>query len=135
MDPKTRPLFDEIVLTAPDLDADTFVQLAQEFSRPGKRVTLYASSNDKALQFSRQIHGGYPRAGDSGRDVVILRGLDTVDVSSVDTSLVGHSYYGDNRSVLADLFGLIKDKKAPDKRFGLRPRSKKGLRYWIFQPS
>jgi len=135
MGPNSRPLFEHIVLTAPDIDTDTFLQLAGEFSRPGRRTTLYASSNDKALQFSREIHGGYPRAGDSGRDVVVVRGLDTVDVSSVDTSFLGHSYYGENRSVIADLFGLIRDGKTPDRRFGLRPRTKQGLRYWFFQPS
>lgn len=135
MQPGARPLFEHIVLTAPDIDTDTFAQLALQFSRPGRRTTLYASSNDKALQFSRDIHGGYPRAGDSGRDVVVLHGIDTVEVSTVDTSLIGHSYYGDNRSVLSDLFGLIRDGKAPEKRFGLKPRSKGGLRYWIFQPS
>lgn len=135
MQPGAKPLFEHIVLTAPDIDTETFQQLALQFSKPGRRTTLYASSNDKALQFSRDIHGGYPRAGDSGRDVVVLRGIDTVEVSTVDTSFIGHSYYGDNRSVLSDLFGLIRDGRAPEKRFGLKPRSKGGLRYWIFQPS
>lgn len=135
MQPGSKPLFEHIVLTAPDIDMETFQQLALQFSKPGRRTTLYASSNDKALQFSRDIHGGYPRAGDSGPDVVVLRGIDTVEVSGVDTSLIGHSYYGDNRSVLSDLFGLIRDGKAPERRFGLKPRSKRGLRYWTFQPS
>ncbi|MFL6291046.1 MAG: alpha/beta fold hydrolase [Thermoanaerobaculia bacterium] len=131
----SKPLFGHIVLTAPDIDADTFRQIASEFSKPGKRTTLYASSRDKALQFSREIHGGLPRAGDSGPDIVVLRNFDTIEVSAVDTSFLGHSYYGDNRSVLSDLFGLIRDGRAPDKRFGLRPRTKRGLKYWVFQPS
>jgi esterase/lipase superfamily enzyme len=135
MTPASRPLFEHIILTAPDMDADTFLEFAREFSRPGRSTTLYASSNDKALQFSRKIHGGFPRAGDSGPDIVVLGGIDTVEVSSVDTSFLGHSYYGDNRSVLSDLFGLIRDGKGPDQRFGLRPRTKHGLRYWVFQPS
>jgi esterase/lipase superfamily enzyme len=135
MTPESRPLFEHIVLTAPDMDSDTFLEFAREFSRPGRSTTLYASSNDKALQFSRKIHGGFPRAGDSGPDILVLRGIDTVEVSAVDTSFLGHSYYGENRSVLSDLFGLIHDDKGPDQRFGLRPRTKSGLRYWVFQPS
>lgn len=135
MTPTSKPAFEHIVLTAPDIDAETFLQLAREFSRSGKRTTLYASSNDKALQFSREIHGGLPRAGDSGPDIVVLQGIDTIEVSTVDTSLLGHSYYGENRSVLTDLFSLIRDGKAPDQRFGLRPRNKRGFKYWIFQPS
>jgi len=132
--PAAPPLFSQIVLTAPDVDAGTFAELAREFARSAERVTLYAYSNDRALQFSRRMHGGYPRAGDSGPDVVVVPGVDTVEVSGVDASLVGHSYYGQNRSVLSDLFGLLRDRKAPDHRFGLLPRRKNGLRYWIFQP-
>jgi esterase/lipase superfamily enzyme len=132
--PKAAPLFSQIVLTAPDMDADTFVELAREFPRAAERVTLYASSNDRALQFSRSVHGGFPRAGDSGPEVVVVPGVDTVEVSGVDTSLMGHSYYGENRSVLTDLFSLLRDRKAPAQRFGLSPRKKKGLPYWVFQP-
>jgi esterase/lipase superfamily enzyme len=135
MAPASKPLFDHVILTAPDMDLDTFRQIASQIARPAQRATLYASSGDKALQFSRQIHGDYPRAGDSGQDIVVLRGLDTIDVSRVDTTLAGHSYYGDNRSVLSDLFGLIRDGKAPARRFGLKPRAKNGLPYWAFQPS
>lgn len=131
----SKPLFEHIVLTAPDIDADTFLQIADEFSKPGKRTTLYASSRDAALQFSREIHGGLPRAGDSGLDIVVLPIFDTIEVSTVDTSFLGHSYYGDNRSVLTDLFALIRNGSPPDKRFGLRSRTKRGLKYWVFQPS
>jgi esterase/lipase superfamily enzyme len=132
--PGAAPLFSQIVLTAPDIDADTFADLARAFARSAERVTLYASSGDRALQYSRRLHGGLPRAGDSGEDVVVIPGVDTVEVSAVDTSLVGHFYYGDNRSVLSDLFGLLRDHKAPDQRFGLAARKKNGLRYWVFQP-
>jgi esterase/lipase superfamily enzyme len=121
-------------LTAPDVDADTFADLAREFARSAERVTLYASSSDRALQYSRQMHGGLPRAGDSGASLVVVPGVDTVDVTGVDTGFVGHSYYGENRSVLSDLFGLLRDRKPPDQRFGLSPRQKHGQRYWIFQP-
>ena len=117
------------------MDLDTFRQIARQIARPAQKATLYASSKDKALQFSRQIHGDYPRAGDSGEDIVVLRGLDTIDVSGADTSFAGHSYYGDNSSVLSDLFELIRGGKAPGKRFRLRPRTKNGLPYWAFQPS
>jgi esterase/lipase superfamily enzyme len=132
--PQAAPLFSQVALTAPDIDADTFADLAREFARAAERVTLYASSSDRALQFSRRMHGGLPRAGDAGSSVVVIPGLDTVDVTSVDTSFVGHSYYGENRSVLSDLFALLRDRKPPDQRFGLSPRRKNGLRYWIFQP-
>ena len=58
-----------------------------------RRVTLYASANDRALAFLKTVHG-YLRAGDTGDDITILDGIDTVDVSAVDTNFIGHFYYG-----------------------------------------
>jgi hypothetical protein len=53
------------VLTAPDIDAATF----------------------QGLIIPRTFHGP-PRAGDS---IVIVPGIDVIDASAVDTSLLGHS--------------------------------------------
>jgi esterase/lipase superfamily enzyme/nucleoid DNA-binding protein len=127
------PAFTEVMLTAPDIDADVFVQLAAEFKAAAERVTLYASSNDKALKISKQYHGDYARAGDTSGKVVIVPGVDTIDVSAVDTNLVGHFYYGDNDSVLADMFYVIKDKKPPKDRFRLVPKQSPAGQYWVFQ--
>jgi len=126
------PKFTHVVLTAPDIDADLFRQLAATIQKTAARVTLYASSNDRALQISKKING-YPRAGDAGPSIVVLPGLDTIDASSVDTDFLGHSYYGDNRSILSDLFNLIRTGSPPESRFGLRA----GVgpeKYWIFAP-
>lgn len=134
MGERTKPLFSEILLTAPDIDAEVFADLAQIFRRTGNRVTLYASSNDEALKLSKKVHG-YPRAGDSGPGVVVLSGIDTIDVSAVDTSLLGHSYFGDNSTVIADMFNLLRERQPPDRRFGLKKKEKAaGLVYWVFSP-
>lgn len=127
------PSFTEVVLTAPDIDADVFRQVAAAFRRAARRVTLYASEKDRALQASHKFHG-YPRAGDAGENVVVVPGVDTIDASAVDTNLVGHFYYGDNRSVLSDIFHLLQDGKPPEDRFGLHPRQSPAGRYWIFAP-
>jgi len=127
-----KPPFRQILLTAPDVDAGVFSQIAQVFRKTGQRVTLYASSNDQALKASKSFHG-FPRAGDTVPDIVVLPDLDTVDVSLVDTGLLGHSYYGDNTSVLTDIFHLLRDGKPPDQR-GLKPRTKNGMAYWAFVP-
>lgn len=127
------PLFKEVVLTAPDVDADVFRdQLAPLITKTAQRVTLYASSNDEALAFSKTIHG-YARAGDTtDRPLVVLPGVDTIDVSKLDTSLLGHSYYGTNGTVLADLFQLLHGAKPPDERRWLRREPFGDLEYWIF---
>jgi hypothetical protein len=62
----TRPRFGQIVLTAPDVDADSFRILARNFRLISERTTLYASASDEALALSKQYQG-YQRAGDVGR--------------------------------------------------------------------
>jgi esterase/lipase superfamily enzyme len=123
----------QLVFAAPDIDAATFKDFAMAFQEKAERVTLYASSDDLALKASKLVHK-YPRAGESGLDLVIVNAVDTVDAAAVDTSLLGHSYYGDNRSVLADLFELIRRGSPPQERFGLVPKERYGSRYWLFNP-
>jgi esterase/lipase superfamily enzyme len=121
----------QLVFAAPDIDAATFKDLAAAFHEKVERVTLYASSDDLALIASKLVHR-YPRAGESGLDLVILNAVDTIDATAVDTSLLGHSYYGDNRSVLADTFDLIRRGSPPHARFGLVAKDRYGSRYWLF---
>jgi esterase/lipase superfamily enzyme len=121
----------QFILAAPDIDAETFKDLATAFQGSVERCTLYASSKDKALVMSRMIHR-YPRAGESGPGLVVMKSVDTIDASTLDTGLSGHSYYGDNRSVLTDLFDLIRRGTSPGDRFGLVPKERSGMRYWLF---
>ncbi len=123
----------QIILTAPDIDADIFKRdIVPMFKKFDSRVTLYASTKDKALKASKTVHG-YQRAGEAGDDMVIAEGIDTVDATKVDTSFMGHSYYGGNRSVISDIYNLIKNNLAPDNRFSLEDvQSSKGT-YWRFK--
>jgi esterase/lipase superfamily enzyme len=128
-----RPAFDQVLLTAPDIDADVFKnEIAPAITKTAQRVTLYASSTDAALLLSKKLHG-YPRAGEAGGDIVIVPGMDTVDVTSVDTSLLGHSYYGDSGSVLSDFVEVLRDAKPADQRTWLRPEYLGDNKYWVFQ--
>jgi esterase/lipase superfamily enzyme len=127
------PMFHEVVLTAPDIDADVFKRdIAPRITRAARRVTLYASSNDEALALSKRLHG-YARAGESGADLVVVDGVETVDVSNVDTSLVGHSYYGSNDTVLADLFYVLTEPKPARSRTWLSPVPIGSMVYWVFE--
>jgi esterase/lipase superfamily enzyme len=125
-----QPSFRHLMLTAPDIDTDTFSEIAQALVNGCERVTLYASSTDRALRVSKLIHG-YPRAGDL---LVIVPGVDTIDASSVDTSLLGHSFFGTSRSVIADMHALLRDGRPPAERFGMRLLTHAGRPYYAFQP-
>lgn len=124
--------FQQTILAAPDIDAGVFRQLAQRFTDVADRTTLYASSGDLALQMSQQFHR-YPRAGESGPGIVVVPGIDTVDVSTVPAGFLGHSYYGGSRSVLTDVYELLKS-GSPPPRFGLKQSSSDLGPYWIFMP-
>ncbi|MEO8270992.1 MAG: alpha/beta hydrolase, partial [Aureliella sp.] len=125
-----RAPFDRIVLAAPDVDADRFRRdFAPALLNVGKQVTLYASSDDQALIASKRVHG-YPRAGESGANIVIVPGIETIDVSGIDLSLLGHSYYGDSEPMLRDLFGVVRARLLAPQRQSLVSRSIGELVYW-----
>lgn len=127
-------LFNQVILAAPDIDAEIFRRdLAPALVRASQHVTLYASSNDQALAASKKVHG-YLRAGESGNGLVVTNGVDTIDVSLIDTSILGHSYYGSSNPILRDIYFLIHDALPAARRRWLRPASSyDGLTYWVFQ--
>lgn len=122
----------EIILTAPDIDAEVFKRdIVPALSRVRHPITLYASSEDLALAASKRVHG-YPRAGDSGAGLIVMDGVETIDATGVDTSLLKHSYFAEQRSALSDMYYLIKDEARPDQRF-LNPLKTAAGRYWAFK--
>ncbi len=126
-------MFAQIIFAAPDVDADVFRQLAPSAARLGERVTLYASALDKALGTSGHLHG-YPRAGDSEYELVLLPSVDTVDATAVSDSKLHHDYFMDRREMLADIFQLLENGTPPESRFSLRRVQAKGGVYWRIAP-
>jgi esterase/lipase superfamily enzyme len=122
-------LVNELVLAAPDIDSDTFRELAAALKSLSGRVTLYQSSNDKALLLSRQLHKN-PRAGEP---VLVVAGVDTIDATEMHTDFLGHSYFSDSWPLLSDIHSLISENAEPAKRFGLRPVQDASGVYWAFR--
>ncbi len=128
--PDYRAKLQEVILAAPDIDADVFKKdIAPALTANGRPITLYASSEDKALKASKKVHG-YSRAGDSGQYIVIVNGVETIDATNVNTSFLGHSYFAEDRSVLSDIYHLVRTRQRADSRFGLRPINSGLGRYW-----
>lgn len=125
----------DLVLMAPDVDAALFRQAAGKIAATAEHVTLYASSQDLALKAAHRV-SGYTRAGEGGPAVLVVPGIDTVDASSVETSVfgLGHSYYADNSTILSDVFGLIRGRR-PEERFGLERLTTTVGSYWRFRPA
>jgi esterase/lipase superfamily enzyme len=127
------PMFKQVFLAAPDIDVGVFMQLAKTFPTSADHVTLYASSKDKALIASKKFHKDR-RVGDAAAPIVVVPKVDTIDATAVDTGFLGHSYYGDNRSILTDIFYVIRKYDPPGKRFGMQPNKPQGSTYWLFRP-
>lgn len=134
--PEYRPRIRELILAAPDIDARLFKTeiapaLTGEWNRQRLSVTLYASDHDKALSFVTDHVDDIPRIGDAADGITVLPGIQTIDASAVDTSFSGHCYYAECRSVISDIFYLIRQN--PEDRFGLEGRETAQGRYWSFK--
>jgi esterase/lipase superfamily enzyme len=132
-DPEEVKRIKEVILAAPDIGTVEFTeQIVPGLRKLGAPITLYASSNDRALALSEKLHGG-ARAGESGDHLIVVEGIETIDASNTDTDLVGHSYYGDRRSVLADMWYLINGDMPASKRCCLQGQpSQAAAKYWVF---
>jgi esterase/lipase superfamily enzyme len=121
--------FTHLVLAAPDIDADTFQELASTLQRLSGRVTLYESSQDKAIWASKKIHGN-PRAGEP---LLVVAGMDTIDASAIDTDFLGHSYFSDNWPLLSDIHSILFKDEPPSGRFGLVEMEHEDGKYYAFK--
>lgn len=123
----------EIILAAPDIDAGVFKRdIAPEMVKTiNKPITLYVSSKDLALKASEQVHGA-TRAGDSKNSILVVDGIETIDASSVDTSMfgMGHSYISDSPSIIDDLLNLIKTSNRANVRDQLIKMEKDERVFW-----
>jgi esterase/lipase superfamily enzyme len=122
-----------VIMAAPDIDAAVFKQTAAPLLTSGVHITIYESSKDFALKASHKFHG-YPRLGDTDPTVHVLKNYECIEASTVDTGLLGHTYVGDNTSILSDIFDLIRSGSPATQRFRLSEQhTVDGLPYWSFK--
>lgn len=109
----------QIVLASPDVDRDAFEVLAREVTGLAKGITLYAASNDRALDASRVVAGNKPRAGDvPSQGPVIVEGIDSIDITTLTTGYLalGHSGYAERTELLTDISKLFRTGQRPPER-------------------
>lgn len=129
----------QVILAAPDVDRNKFKNIAQQITTFAKGVTLYAASNDRALYYSGQFWR-VPRAGDVPESgPMIVKDVDTIDVTSVSTDGLGlnHSGYAENPELLNDVKALLLEGvRPPDKRIKnvLTVESPAGV-FWRYPPA
>ncbi|RHX92903.1 alpha/beta hydrolase [Leptospira stimsonii] len=113
-----EPILKELILNAPDFDSGEFRLMTDKLSKTAKRITLYCSPGDSALQASATVNQG-GRLGSCS----LVPGIDVINVNPVDSSLVsmGHGYYS-SKPILTDIYQLLLGVKA-EKRLFIRKSS------------
>lgn len=125
-------LFNQIILAAPDIDAEVFVKhIAPKISGTAKQLTLYTSMHDKALWLSDKLHGDKLRLGTAAEQLAVCAGIDTVDASAESTGLLGHGYFAESKAMIDDIHQAIRFSHTPEER-NLRKRISGKLFYWDF---
>lgn len=111
----------QVVLAAPDLNAEGMTRLARALRRataaaPGTprlpRITLYGSTRDRAMLASLLLHGWQP-TGDLGINPFRYPAVDTIDLTNVTDGFLGHSEFAENPLALIDLKDVLNFEKPP----------------------
>ena len=125
-------LFENVVLAAPDYDAEAFLDdIAPRVAPLARRWTIYASDKDRALEAATSF-----TARRLGLPLPVARGIDTIDASGIDVAPWSapefHAYFASKQRVIVDLAALLRG--APPERRRLVPGLREGARYWTLAP-
>jgi len=137
---------DEVVLTAPDVGADDFdARFRPRIAALAKNLTVYVSSNDRALIMSRIVNRGERRAGESTFSPDLLaeaeRILDLtqsddekialVDVTPVNRTRNFHNFSLETPEFFDDIYLRLVSKELPQSRLIYRVQTPDGRVYWV----
>jgi esterase/lipase superfamily enzyme len=128
---------EQVVLAAPDLDMNEFESLLSQANVLVKGVTLYASSNDLAIQASKKARLGTPRAGDVLHDgPLVMKGLYSIDASAISTEAlsIGHAGYAEDKVLLNDINRILATGEHPPhaRNINYSIRKKRDFEYWRY---
>ena len=130
----------QLVMAAPDVDRDVFLQGIPNVAKVAKGLTLYASANDKALLLWKRVAGNVPRAGDvpASGPIVMNPPMTTIDASAIGDELFGlnHNAFATTRNVLNDLKILLESGTPPPRLTEIRayPEPPQRATYFRYVP-
>lgn len=140
--------FNHVVLTAPDVSQEEFDEkFKREILAMAKDLTVYVSSNDRALVMSRIVNRE-SRRGEStlGPDMLaeavsisslIEKDSDLitlVDVTPVNRTRNFHNFSLETPEFFDDLYLRLTNDKTPHSRLIYKFRTSKGATYWVLTP-
>jgi esterase/lipase superfamily enzyme len=102
----------EVIHAAPDVDPDLFVDLSSKNAALGR--TLYASRSDRALWFSTWMRDR-PRAGYIRDHPLIVKGVDTIDITEAGMELfaTNHDVYSSSPVIVSDIGSILRTGRRP----------------------
>jgi esterase/lipase superfamily enzyme len=136
---------EDVVLTAPDVDHEEFdQQFKKEIAALARQLTVYVSSNDRALLVSRIINRG-PRRGESTlnpdqlEEAVRVAGMmepgdeliTLVDVTPVNRTRNFHNFSLETPEFFDDLFLRLANSKTPHNRLIYQIQTPDGAAYSV----
>ena len=128
------PLIGRLVLLAPDLDTQSFVERLPTLAPLAESISLYVSDTDTPLKLSHQLNGS-PRLGQAGEYLTVAEGMETIDVTSAGRyQYLGHEYFYFHPRVGADLVELVTTGRSAAERSRLRARRLGDRVYWEVKP-
>jgi esterase/lipase superfamily enzyme len=121
--------FGQIVFVAADVYVQIFEQMFPNMTGIGELKSSYTSKADRALLLSSWLHRA-PRIGIINGEPFTRTGMETIDASTADTSLLGlrHSYFAG--TVVEDLGYLLREGPPAARRAVVQPQ---GTVYWEFR--
>jgi esterase/lipase superfamily enzyme len=120
-------LINHLILNAPDFEVMEFKKISQNLQAISANITLYCSSNDKAMIASKTFNNS-DRLGACS----FSEGFDMINVGLVDdnTFSLGHGYYS-SREILTDIFQTLIG-ITPDKRlFVIKGEANSNEKYFL----
>jgi len=140
---------EDVILTAPDVSHEEFDnQFKKEITSLARNLTVYVSSNDRALVMSRLVNLGDSRRGESTLSTDMLAEaasiaelidpdselVTLVDVTPVNRTRNFHNFSLETPEFFDDLYLRLTNEQTPSSR-GLYPlQTQQGESYWVLTP-
>ena len=141
--------FEDVVLTAPDVSHEQFDnQFKNEITSLTRNLTVYVSSNDRALVMSRLVNRGDTRRGEStltpdmlDEAVRVAELVDPdselvtlVDVTPVNRTRNFHNFSLETPEFFDDLYLRLTNQQTPHARPLYQLQTQEGATYWVLTP-
>jgi esterase/lipase superfamily enzyme len=88
-----------VVFASPDIDMDVFSSAVVRIGPIGRKITVVAATNDRALALSGRIAGGMTRVGAAEKAAIERLGVRVIDASEAGWGIINHDLFLSNAEV------------------------------------